>query len=747
MTAFISKKLSLLLLICAWGAAVGIVFLSNYALAGPKLGPVYDLLLGFRSPPPISGEILLIETDEVIEPDDIFSVLMTLSEMNASNLLVEVPVLGSGSGRAESGLELSYRVNDEFNLLQRNIQNLFEGIRLGLVSPVESPVYVGNLLELTERGRDRLNAAFIRQDEAGSIMAAQAAAVFGRSLTAMDLRPYASVESQGGIPWYSRPLYDSDRILRRIAPIMKTEHIVYHLLKSRWTKSEIEHTEAGLIMVNRFEWQGEELEYRFPLDRDGNIIIEKPGKTEYFRRVNLDQFRSYDQLDRAMARLLKDAEALGVYAQTMPERIPLILHNYAESLKDQLLQAPDPEKYRAWVDARTEYITALDEFLYSPSEMILVNGYEELIATEGLNETGIARLQDLRDELIRAFVSMREKHRELAALRDMLTEAIDSSLCIMGPPTGLLSFSENLNIPEASALLANTLLTGTGITPGQDWYILFFSVVASLLILTCIHALRPSSLFVAGLSLSIVCGAAFGVSFIISAYWIDPFIPMAACLGGTLLLFVTRFGISYGRMIRFRIAFTSSVNNDMLKRLIKAGRPRLSETLCVQAVIIAVKNPGMSAKEDRETPLNAAKAAAQFRREFTSLFKQTGALVLGFENDIALACFGSPPHRVCEKNNMDSMTRIATAIRETLSNPVSAGWNFGIESGECAFSWSEKTGYTANGRAVVRARILALLAARHQVQAVIGSAARDSTDFLIKKISTYAGENFYELRV
>ena len=741
MPSFISKKRSLVLLLCSWCIALSIVFLLNYALAGPKLGPVYDALLAVRSPPPVSGEILLIETDEVIEPGDYFSVLMALSEMDASDLLVEVPLLGTGSGMAETGLELSYRINDEFNLLGRNIRSLFEAIRLGLISPAESPGYVENLVELADRGRDRLSAAIIRQDEAGSVLAAQAEAVFGRAIAAVDLRDTPA----GDIPWYSRPRPDRDGILRRIAPV---EHIVYHALKSRWEQSALESTEKGSVLVNNFKVQGEETEYRFPLDRDGNILIEKQrrGKSD-FRRLTLNHFRDYDQTGKTLARLLKDAEALGVYRETKPERMPLILYNYAETRKEELLKAPDLIKRANWINARAEYITALNELLNGPSEMILVNGYEMLIATEGLDEKGVARLQSLRDELIRGFAAIREKYREHITLRTELIDAAHSSFCIMGPAfnaagAGNTSGSSAL---YASGLFANTLLNGRSITPGESRYILILSVIASFIALACIHALRPVLVFILGSIATLICGAAFGAHFIFNAYWIDPFIPMAACLGGTLFLTVSRFCISYGRMLRFRLAYGPAVNGEMLKQLIKAGRPLLSGTLCAQTAIIAVKNPGMSGKEDRETPLEAAKAAAAFREEFSRIFKRKGALILGFENDIALACFGSPPERVCRNEATHPAARAVNCIGEILKEPLSAQWYFGLESGECAFSWSGKTGYAANGHPVVRARLLVSLARRYQVRAVIGESAKESSDILARKLSSFAGENFYKL--
>ncbi|MDR0457373.1 MAG: hypothetical protein LBH20_11915 [Treponema sp.] len=742
MALFISKKRSALLLLCSWCIALSIIFALHYVLAGPRLGPVYDTLLGFRNPPPVSGEILLIETDEVIEPGDFFSVLMALSEMGASDLLVEVPLLGTGSGMAETGLELSYRINDEFNLLGRNIRSLFEAIRLGLIPPAESPDYVENLVELAERGRDRLNAAVIRQDETGSALAAQASAVFGRAVTAVDLRDAPA----GDIPWYSRPRPDRDGILRRIAP---AGHIVYHALKPRWGKSTLELTETGPVLVTGLGTQDEEIEYRFPLDRDRNILIEKqkPGKSE-FRRMTINQFRDYDQSGRTLARLLKDAEALGVYTEITPERMPLILFEYAETLKEELLKTQDAVKRADWINARTEYIAGLDEFLHGPSEMILVNGYEMLIATEGLDEKGVKRLQSLRDELIRAFAAMREKYREHIKLRAELTDAAHASFCVMGPAYYADAAGAG-NVPESSALLANALLTGHCITPGESRYILILSVAASFVVLACIHALSPVLLLILGSAATLICGGAFGAYFIINSYWIDPLVPMAACLGGTVFLAVSRFCIGYGGMLRFRLAYGPAVNGDMLKLMLKAGRPLLSETLCVQTAIIAVKNPGMSGREDRGAPLETARAAAQFRKAFSRIFKEKGALILGFENDIALACFGSPPERVCRKESafpvIHPAARAINCIGEILKEPLSAQWCFGLESGDCAFSWSGETGYAANGPPLVRARLLASLALRYQVRAVIGETAKESSDILARKLSSFAGENFYKL--
>jgi len=738
MSKFISKKLSLFLLLGSWFAAAVMVLFLNLTLQGPKLGPHYDMFLDFRANPPVSPEILIIDTEEIVEPDGLYSVLMALNEMEASDLLVVVPVLGAGSGRIESGAELSERVSDEFRLLGKNIRNLFEAIRLGFVGPKESPAYVDSMVELAERGRDRLNAAIIRQEEAGSEQAVQAASAFGKAVIALDLRMSAQQE----IPWYSQAKPDGDRVLRRIAPVIdRMEHIAYHVLKRRWAASDIEINEKGQTLVNLPDKKDESSVRRFPLDRNGSILVEKPGKSRDFRRLGMNLFFDYDEADRAMTRLLKEADEIGVFAETAPEQRPLILLGFAEERKEELLKDPDADKRAEWIKMRLEYLASLDEFLYGPSEMALVNGYEEIMASEKLGDTGIFRLQEMRDRLIRVFVAMREKHRDLADLRAYLAQAAYGSLCIMGPPAPEGGWN---SASESSALLANTLLTGVCITPGRGIHLFLWPLLASIAALSCIFLLRPLTVLVAGIGAAIVNSAAFGAVFVISGYWIDPFISMGACLTGTLVLFISRLCIGYSRALRFRLAYSPYVDKEMLKALIKAGRPLLSEAVKTHAAIIAVKKPGMINREDKANPLESKKAAAKFREDFLKTFKKAGAVILGFEGDVALACFGSPLERIKKsvKNNNSSLhaARLVEMLLKISNSQISGSQlsdcRYGIESGDCVFSWSEAAGYTANGRAVIRAKLFAALAKRYNVRAIIGEAAKNESGLGARKLSS-----------
>ena len=747
-----------MILLAALCTAAGAAALLWYALAGPRLGPVYDFLRDRRAEPPVSREIVLIDTGEMVEAGDIVTVLMTLNELDAAGLIVEVPALGYYAGRTASDQEIRRRFNDEYALLAGNIRNLFEAIRVGSVPPSESAAYVENLVELAERGRDRLSAALIRQNEAVSAQAELAAAAFGAMLEAKDLRSGGGEEA---FPWYARPRPDSDGKLRRIAPLLRAagepvaEHIVYRSLKSRWEESAVEQAEGGPVLINRQRGGGET---RFFLDRGGNLLIEQPRTTKKrFRRLALERFREYEAADRAMGRLLQDAEALGAYSQTVPERIPLFLRDYAAGLQDALLQAPGAEKRAAWLASRAEYLAGLEEFLYGPAEMALAGGYEEIIATEKLADEGLAKLRGLRDELIRCFAAMREQHRLLSESRSLLAETLPSSLCIMGAPSG-----GEAGPVESSALLANALLSGGHIIPVRSRYVMFWSLAAAFVMLCCVHALRPIAALLAGLAAALLCAAGFGWSFIISAYWIDPFIPAGSCIAGTLVIFAARLAVIRRMRRRFRYAYGPAVHKACLKELLRTGRPLLSEINTAAAAVVAVKNPGLYGREDTAPPAQALRSATEFRNAAATAFKQAGAVVVAFEGDTVMACFGSPPERIClqraKATARDGRHPALKAAECTVAllepqtapgreGPPFAAWRFGIDFGECVFSWSEETGYTANGRPLIRARFLSALAARRGIPALISGTVLKELKSPARRVraAQAGGMDIYEL--
>ena len=306
---------------------------------------------------------------------------------------------------------------------------------------------------------------------------------------------------------------------------------------------------------------------------------------------------------------------------------------------------------------------------------------------------------------------------------------------------------------EISALLANALLTGSHIRPGQNRYILFWSLGTALVIIICIYFLRPTAFLITGLLAPVLCAAVFGWSFAISGYWIDPLIASGSCFAGAGLMFCIKTVIICRGARRFRTAYGPAVSQPALRNLISEGRPLVSEKIVARAVILALKDSSLLAAEDREDPLEAAQALAQFRAKARQALFDAGAVIIGHEGAAILASFGSPLERFFPGNEPGAAlpeNKTAGLINELLQD--NQNWRLGIDSGECVFSWSPETGYTANGRPVVRARFLLSMTARFNVRAIITDSVRENINLPVRRLGALNRggkdrEKFYELPV
>jgi len=709
MSAFISMKKSLIFLLSGIICAAGMAFLSNYYLSGPKLGFVYDYLLSLRQMPTVSQEILIINTDEFAESGDIFTALMTLTEMEASNLFVTAKVLGTSPVTGTES-EIRRQFYDEYALLGNNIRNLFEAIRTGSVQPAQAPLFVNRLVELNEQSRERLLSVLIDRDE--DLL--RAAAVFGS---------YLEVDT--------KPAYDRDGRLRRVKPIdieSSQEHPVYNTLKNRYAVSRINYTEYGRALV-LVDYNNNELEIL--LDRDGNIIT--PGESN-FRSVNISLFREYEEACRSMRRVMKEAGDLGVFSRILPEQSPLLLEDYALTLREELLKAPDNEKRAAWIQARNSYFKNLDDFLCGDAESLIVSGYEEVIAGENtLKQEGISKLVNMRNEIIRIFAEMRKNHGELLRVHQKLMDELNSSICIMGPRDNI----------AYSALLANALLTGGHIKPAYYLYTLYLTIGASFFILLIIFRMRPFLLLFMGFILSAFAAFVFGGHFVYTAYWIDPTIVFLSSFSGTLVIFFCKRATLRRRARYFRAAYGAAVSRSVLRELISRGKPNISETSVTSAAIIVIRDFNLLNREDYEKSGEAGRAQKTYYETVKKIVFKAGAVIAGYHGDTVIVCFGSPLDYVSEP-----IVKAYTMVKQLLNSDKNS-WRFGIDAGKCTFSWSPETGFTVNGRPVGRAKILASKNARFETRALVTEIIREATNLNMKKLGTLRDEYdaFYELTV
>ena len=386
-----------------------------------------------------------------------------------------------------------------------------------------------------------------------------------------------------------------------------------------------------------------------------------------------------------------------------------------------------------------------------------------------------------------------ETYNEVLDLRTRLETALIGAFCILGPsrPAAAGSSEREKNAPlvpqnllrlfrsgppdsavgvsdaEASALLANSLLTGRVITPGRDLWLLLGGLACALLTSLFLRPMGAALSLGMGIFLSFLTGAAFSWRFVLSGIWLDPLVPASASAAAAFISVFWALVLKSRFSRQFRLCYGPAVSRPNLRRVIHEGRPRPAEAVTVRAAVAAVRNPGLMVQEDRVNPRSGAEASLTFREKAAESFRQAGGTIVGSEGDMVLACFGSPLERIALGGRKASSpytdnahARYAPAVRaigfvtELLSREESSLWFYGLDIGECTFTWSPLSGYSAFGRPVVRARILAGLASRYHAQALITAQVNESLpdlparklDILKTKDGT-GGEVFYEFRL
>jgi hypothetical protein len=702
MKRLISLKLTISFLVTGIVTALGISFLLIYIFGDSYLGRVYDLFLKYRKTQDASAEILIIKSDDYVESQDVFNVLMALSEFGASGLILEARLADFAQVIGGTEDEIREHFNDEFDLTMRNIRVLFEGIKLGFVKPEDASSYVDNLVELTEQGKTRLLSSLITRDE--KLM--QSISAFGN---------FEETKI--------KPVIDNG-VIRRVNPFIETEkdlyeHPVYRILKTRYYQTQIEISDhERCLILSGFDGN----EKIISLDKKGNILTSKPDLK--FRTIDIDLFRKYEDSLRSMRRLLKEADDIGAFAQTRPDLSPLILGAYADSLRETFLQ----EGGGQWIMARNKYLKSLGDFLYGPAEMLLVSGYEEVIADEKtLRDEGINKLKMLRDEMIRSFIGMREKYIELSGVYSVLQDELSSAFCIMGPAAGYTGYS---------ALLANTLITGSHNRVADNRYVLLASIIYAAVILLIIFTMHPFLQLTLGLGLSALSTALCGLVLIFWAYWINPLVIFGGAVSGTLVVFFLRLAAFQNAVRRLRFAYSASIPKNILREIIRSGGA-VSQIIIANSAVVAIKNNELKNCEYQNKAAEFIKQKKTYYEAARKNIFNSGGIIAGFENDIILACFGSPFNR--SKNPVNEAYTFVKRMMEDVP------WHFGIDAGECAFSWSPETGFYASGKPAINAKVL--VSSHLKKRVLITETIRENIDIEAEKAGTLQNKNdfFYEI--
>jgi class 3 adenylate cyclase len=380
-------------------------------------------------------------------------------------------------------------------------------------------------------------------------------------------------------------------------------------------------------------------------------------------------------------------------------------------------------------------------------------GYEKLIASEELEDSVKDQLTSMRDSLIKTFRECRNAHDAVADFREKLELQLGGAFCILGPLGTVqsswgLGSSGNPGETETAAIFANTFFTDTVITPVDDIQIVFWIFLWVFFLSFFIRNINAVATTLLGIIASVLSVVFFSSLFVYWDLWIHPVIPAASLLFAAFVSLIMGLIFKRRLSLELRRAYSPYVSASALKKIVKRTGPEPWETITAYAAIVAVRSRSVHTSESKDSPVISALAVRTFRDEVSQLWKDAGAVIIGGDGDLVLAAFASPLERSAlwnagiahqYMNNVDDAGKVnpadkaISAVMEILKRKIdNDGWSFGIDIGECAFTYSDASGYSAFGHAVVKARLLSSLCHKYQEKVLISENVKTQTGTAIE---------------
>jgi class 3 adenylate cyclase len=647
---------------------------------------------------------------------------------------------------------LTGRFDQEFSVMSSNVLAFFEAIRLGSVRPRDSVRYVDDLLKLMEDGKNRLVEDVRASDETETVLVNQALDVFGRAWIDYP-------DAQTGIDYPDAQSGTETGIQLSLHTRGRSWSIaVFRALMYRLGGVVPDLQENALVLPGVRLPGRDEQDIVLPLGRDGSVLFETPDpdRDDSYRSLKPAVILHAAELETSLYKSLKIMEGSGYLSGMDPESYPTALYEHTMNLRREMLAAPDSRKLDGWRQSRERFFTATRVFLEGEAEQALLDGYDELVAAETLEEAGRQRVEELRQSVVRAFSDSRNKLIELELLRQELDAELRGSFCIIGPGPEVEAEAGLVN-----AILANRFIDGLWGQRLNRW-----AALPGLVLSVPLAFIGPLLALVAGVAAAALSFGMMALLFIYAGLWIHPVLPAGIIAAVTISSALTCLVLRHGNKDKLRTAFGKRLPRTLMRDLASAGLTQTTEVRNSKAVILAIRYIHTGDHGRPEEDPGQAASLKSFQDLAAQAIVKQGGVVLGADGYIILGAFGAPLEAGRLWKGKDPEPEPA-AVLSILANKACAAtlaimgpetgadnfWRYGMDIGECAFFHSDAGGYSVVGRPPVYARILSGLALKYSCRILVTQELKDTIGekWLTRRLDTLVAkssgreEAFYEL--
>lgn len=645
-------------------------------------GAYFDALMEMREPIPVAHELLLVESAassrlgsrELAPPTE---AIWAVAELGAERVLLPPSWLGAAGSElstADAASRLSARLEEEFALIDENVAELFEAIRIGSIKPEEADRFVAQLRRLIGKSQESIQEELRHQSDGSAVSVADMLRAFGSDRLGTELSslglslpdyssaapvPVAPEDDQGNLAFRSLP-YAS---LNRYVSLADRLRARLSVLEEAGVFDQTDPQNRPSIMVDRILSLREEL-------------YEAPSE------------------DRAAAW----REAADQYYETVAR---LIDEETEARLLDRLGSLEEEE------DLKEESAAQIRE----------LRG--ELSDTFAAVRSEYASVATLRSELAGivggSFVIIGDGEA---------TE--ENPARSVGWP-----FPTKPTEAEVRAVVANSLLVEKHLLAPTNWYRTLLLTAAGLLVAMLLSLFSPPRAAALSPAVVLLVAGIFPVLFLLADIWVNPIAVLSVLAGATIASALTALFSQWSveRVLTGRAA--DRLPPRLLRQTLRRGALQKNGGRQRQAAVVVVAPQLSPDAAGLSKQRHSVEELALFHKEISKRIRRLDGIVIGEEGTNVLAAFTAPAQRsVIRDNQRDAADRrlaqdACGAVRELLSASLPGGVRVrcGVDLGELTFYLSPIGGYRAAGPAMTYARRLCSLARKHRRRVLFGEGA------------------------
>jgi adenylate cyclase len=537
---------------------------------------------------------------------------------------------------------------------------------------------------------------------------------------------------------FTNVFIDSDGVRRRIFLAQKIGdyfylQLAFAPLMEYLGRPEIRLEKRRLILKNvRVPGAAEDSESRpvrnivIPLDSGGRMMLDWP-KTDYkdsFTHVSFAEFSRLEELESQMEQYLAAMETaeLSLFTQFDDSLAPVnaLVYRSAGLFRDsrdalnRALAEQSENEFSRRLALRDEAMDALVSFKEIEA------GAKTLALAETLAEEYPEYAEEIREEaeyIARLSGYLEAAVDQYADLQARLRETFAGNFCIIGRvDTGTTDigvnpfYGEYVNV-GTHAVVLDTILQESFITPLHSLWSAVLSLVIALLLMLALRTLKPTPRAVLGLGGVALFGAAVFLIFRYTGIFIGPLGPVLAAVIALIVRELVSYVDSEKEKQFINKALTTYVSKEVVDEL-EANPTHLQlggSKRQMSAIFTDIQ--GFSTISEQLDPERLVQLLNRYLTEMSDIIMENLGTIDKYEGDAIIAFFGAPVYRpdhaalACRsairmKRAEAELNRLVMADR---LSPSPLYTRIGINTGEMVvgnMGTSNKMNYTIMGNAV-----------------------------------------------